>query len=117
MPVAQIFGGAGVVQAEHRDEVPDRRQVTLHLRPDALRRRVGCREVRKIRLDVEELALQEIVFGVGDVGVAVDVVPLAVVPDLAPQLLGPRHRRLARPRPLRAPGCVLHGTDAVMKPP
>ena len=110
MPLAQLLDGGGVVQAEHRHGVPDRRQVPLDLGPDALRRRVGRDQVGVRRLDRGELLLQEVVLGIGDLGVAVGVVAFAVMPDLAAQLLGPARRGLGRARPRLPPGRLVHGS-------
>src|SRR5206468_1461728 len=81
---------------EHRHGVPDGRQIPFDLGPDPLCRRVGCDQVGERRLDRAQLALEEVVVGIGDLRIVVDVIALAVMPDLPAQIVGASRRIVPR---------------------
>ena len=53
------------------------------------RRRIGRDQVRVLCLEPLELLHEGVEFGVGDLGIAQDVVPFFVIPDLTAKLCDP----------------------------
>jgi hypothetical protein len=97
-PGGQLLGGEGVVQRQHRHPVPHRRERRRLRRPHHLGGRVGGAQVGVVVLEPLELPQQLVVLGVGDVGVAEDVVAVGRVPQPRPQLVDPAGRLLRRHR-------------------
>ena len=56
---------------------------------DMARRRIDRDQLGVLRLDLPQLANQEVVLGVGDLRTVVGVVPLVVVRDLLPKVRDP----------------------------
>ncbi len=93
-PGPQLVLAERVVEAHHRDAVAHLLEQARRRRAHGVRRRVGCRQRRIVRLELPQLHHQEVVFGVGDLGRIEHVVQLVVVDDLLPELGGPVHRLL-----------------------
>jgi hypothetical protein len=65
-------------------------------RPDPLRRRVGCDQVRVLLLERAQLVEEPVVLGVRDLWVVEHVIAVVVVVDVAAQLVEPRLHVLQR---------------------
>ena len=72
--VAHLVGAEGVVQAEHRGAVPDLGEGRRGLTADALRWRIGGLELGVRRFEIDKLAEEVVVLGVGDLRCVEDVV-------------------------------------------
>ena len=84
--LVELIGRRRVVERQHRHLVLDGLE-ELGRRPrDALRRTVRCDELRKLRLELAELAQEPVVVGVRDLRTRFDVVQIVVVVDLLAQL-------------------------------
>jgi hypothetical protein len=103
-PAAQLGFGLRVVEAHHRDLVPDLREQGRRGGANPEARRVGRDQFRVIGLDRPQLAHQRVVLGVGDLGAVEHVVPLVVMIDERAQLGRPLRRRpLGHQRAMPAP--------------
>jgi hypothetical protein len=71
----------GVVEAEHRLGVLNRRESFGRAAADALGWRVECNEIRVIALERLELFQQRIELGVGDLRRLMNVILIFVMPD------------------------------------
>src|SRR5262245_48181059 len=83
----QLFGVMGVVDRQHRHGMPHLREALDGMRLDALRRTVGCDELRMRLFELLKLCIQFVVVTVGDFRHRLDVVLVVVVADLAAQLI------------------------------
>ena len=77
---------AGVVQREHRDFMRYRRELAADFVADALRGAVGCDQFRVGFFEVQKLAFEPVVIGVGDLWLVFHIIKAAVIPDEPPQL-------------------------------
>ena len=93
-PGPQLVLAERVVEAHHGDAVAHLLEQARRRRAHGVRRRVGCRQRRIVRLELPQLHHEEVVFGVGDLGRIEHVVQLVVVDDALPQLGRPVHRLL-----------------------
>ncbi len=73
---------------QHRHDMAHRLELLERHTPDALRRRIGCDELRMRRLDGDELAVQAVVLGIGNGRRVLDVVTAVVRGDFASQRRG-----------------------------
>ena len=100
---AQLVLAERVRQAEHRAFMPDLGKraalVERSPRPDPLRGRVGRREGGKRRFERDELPEQDVVVGVGQGRIVIDVVGVVGCPDLGDE------RRVSCRRSIRPEGC------------
>jgi hypothetical protein len=99
--------GIRVVEAEHRNEMFNRREALNRPAGHALRRRIGGDEIRVLGLERFELVQQAIELFVGDLGRVMDVIPLLVVPDEIAQFL-----RRCSGAPLMSPATAEEGRSA-----
>ncbi len=86
VPGEQLGAVERVVERQHRHDVPHRREGGRRRRAHLGQRRVCGRELGVLLGQRRELAHQHVEFRVGDLGVVVAVVTLAVVPDLGGEL-------------------------------
>ncbi len=82
----QLVLAVGVVEAEHRRDVLDRREAFNGTTGHALRGRVGRDEIRILGLETFQLVEQAVELFVGNLGVAVNVVAFFVVADQVAEL-------------------------------
>ena len=90
VPRGQLVAVERVVEREHGHDVPHRRERGRRRRADLLERRVGGVELGVLVDQRLQLADERVELGVGDLGLVVAVVALAVVPDLRGELVGAR---------------------------
>ena len=86
-----------VVEREHRHAVDELGEALGGRRADALRRRIGARELRVRCLERLELAEQRVVLRVGDLGRVLLVVEAQVAVQLGGAVQAIRTLRVARP--------------------
>ena len=79
---AQLVLVVGIVQAEHRLRVLNRRKSFHGTAADALRRRIRGDEIGMIALEILKLPQELIELGVGNLGVLVNVIAFFVMADL-----------------------------------
>ncbi len=87
VPRGEVLTTEGVVEREHGDDVGHRGKGRRRRRADFGERRSGPQR-REPLLELLALADQLVELGVGDLGIVVAVVALAVIPDQARELLG-----------------------------
>ena len=96
-PGCELLLVAGVGQRQHRLQVTDLVELVERLAPDSLGGRVRGEQLGVLRLEIAQLVQQSVVLDVRDLGVVEDVVAVAVVLELLPQLGGPLARLLRYP--------------------
>jgi hypothetical protein len=105
-----------VVEREHRGPVRHGGEQRCRSEADRLRRAVGRDELRELRFELLELAHEFVILHVRDLDLIEDVVLVAVVVDLLPQLLDAYLRRRS-PTLLLLPeavsGCLPGHYDAI----
>ena len=89
-PRGQLLLVARVGEREHRLEVRHLLELVERLAADPLRRRVRRAQLLVVGLEVAQLVQQRVVLRIRDLRVVEDVVAVAVVLELSPQLLGSR---------------------------
>ena len=97
LPLTQLVRPIGVVQRKQRAGVLGGLEAVGRLPADAQRRRIFGDQFGVGILELTQLALQSVVLGIGDFGVVVDVVALAMMRDEPPQLLRPFCSASAQP--------------------
>ena len=95
IPAPQIVDVEGVVQRHHRDRVSDRRERLVDAAADPLGDRVRGDQLGIGLLECNELAVEPIPFGVGDLGGVEFVVLLGVVVEGRPQFVDAVGRRVS----------------------
>ncbi len=96
-PGLQLLGAEGVVEAHHGHPVGDRGEQGRRGRSHRGGGRVGHDQIGMVGFDGPQLPNQGVVLGVGDLGVVETVVPVVVITDQRPELLGPGRRIRRRP--------------------
>jgi len=91
-PGAQLVLVERVVEAHHGYTVAHFGEEARRRGADGVGGRVGCGQRREVGLELAQLAHQQVVLGVGDLGRVEHVVQLVVVEDLRPQVRCPRQR-------------------------
>ena len=89
-PRGQLLLVARVGEREHRLEVRHLAELVERLASDPLSRRVRRAQLLVVGLEVAQLVQQRVVIRIRDLRVVEDVVAVAVVLELSPQLLGSR---------------------------
>ncbi len=82
--LTQLLFGVRVVETEHRLGVLDGLEAGGRAAADALGRRIGRDEIGVLGFEALELLHERVEFGVGQLGIVEDVVPLFVVANFAP---------------------------------
>ncbi len=81
VPGAELLDVEHVAEREHRLAVDDDAEGRGGLARDALRRRVGCDQLGKALLMVDEFAKEAVVLAVPDLGLIKDVIAIVVITD------------------------------------